>query len=704
MKTLLQNDMLDDGLLYDASEALSAAAALDRAARTEGTDAAGSSATSYTLSIGDTFAGGLTSGDNDWVRVQLTAGQGYRFETSARTGTPAGDTVIELYNSSGTLIGSDDDSGTDTYSLLNFVASTSGTYYINVRGYNTSYTGGYTLTTATAPTLPVFTMDQIAAQLTNGYWEDTGRTARSFDVDAGDTLRVNISALTAEGQQLARWALDAWTSTSGLRFQVVTSGDVDITFDDNDSGAYATSSTSGSNILSSHVNISTDWLVNSGTTRDSYSLQTYIHEIGHALGLGHAGNYNGNATYGTDNHYLNDSWQATVMSYFSQDENTFVNASYAYIITPMLADILAIRALYGSTAIRGGNSTYSFQADLSRPMDVALTIVDTGGTDTLDLSWVAVNQTINLNSSTFSDVAGSVGNLGIARGTTIEIARGGSANDTIHGNSANNTLFGNNGNDRLNGNAGNDVLNGGNGNDTLNGGDGNDTLDGGAGTDTLNGGAGNDIYVLGSSSDAITDTGGTDRISSSVTRSLAGYATIENLSLTGTANINGAGNGLNNSISGNSGRNSLSGSSGNDTLRGNSGNDTLSGGSGNDHLFGGLGNDNITGGSGTDRFYFDTALNGSTNVDTIQDFSVVSDTIVLENSIFTAIGAVGTLASGAFRRNSTGLAGDPGDRIIYETDTGNLFYDANGTGSGGRVLFAHLDSGLQLTHQDFLIA
>lgn len=159
----------------------------------------------------------------------------------------------------------------------------------------------------------------------------------------------------------------------------------------------------------------------------------------------------------------------------------------------------------------------------------------------------------------------------------------------------------------------------------------------------------------------------------------------------------------NDSLYGNSGGNQLYGYRGNDILVGRSGNDLLSGYRGNDNLYGGLGNDRLIGGSGVDKFVFNTALNGSTNVDTIDDFSVISDLMVLENAIFTTIGALGTLAASAFRQNASGLAADASDRIIYETDTGNLFYDSNGNRSGGRTLVAHLDGGLAVTHQDFLI-
>ncbi|WP_242046150.1 MULTISPECIES: LamG-like jellyroll fold domain-containing protein [Calothrix] len=124
----------------------------------------------------------------------------------------------------------------------------------------------------------------------------------------------------------------------------------------------------------------------------------------------------------------------------------------------------------------------------------------------------------------------------------------------------------------------NDILNGGDGDDYLFGGAGNDTLNGGAGIDTLIGGLGNDIYIVDTTSDTITENAGegTDTIESSVTFSLANLPNIENLTLTGTSAINGAGSAANNVITGNSGNNTLNGGAGNDTLNGGNTNPFLS--------------------------------------------------------------------------------------------------------------------------------
>jgi Ca2+-binding RTX toxin-like protein len=156
-------------------------------------------------------------------------------------------------------------------------------------------------------------------------------------------------------------------------------------------------------------------------------------------------------------------------------------------------------------------------------------------------------------------------------------------------------IIGTDGADTLNGTDSDDRIYGLGGNDTLNGNAGNDLLDGGPGADTMNGGSGNDIYIVDNASDVTTEsssTGGNDTVLSSVTRTLG--SNFENLTLTGSAAINGTGNTLANVITGNEANNSLSGSSGNDTLYGMGGNDSLNGGTGADTMAGGAGDDTYT--------------------------------------------------------------------------------------------------------------
>ncbi|MBL0373889.1 M10 family metallopeptidase C-terminal domain-containing protein [Rhizobium sp. KVB221] len=233
--------------------------------------------------------------------------------------------------------------------------------------------------------------------------------------------------------------------------------------------------------------------------------------------------------------------------------------------------------------------------------------------------------------------------------------------------------------------------------------DGNDILDGGAGLDTLVGGLGNDTYVLSDGNDIVIDIGGIDTITSIISRSLADYSGIENLVLLGEASIAGTGNADRNVITGSAVNNKLYGLDGDDTLKGGNGNDVLVGGQGNDILYGGNGKDTLKGEAGVDIFVFDTKPWAAGNVDEIVGFNVADDTIWLENSIFTALGKAGKLMASAFHASAAGKAHDVNDRVIYETDTGNLFYDHNGHKRGGSVLVAHLDDHLSLSAKDFWI-
>ncbi|MFM8751042.1 calcium-binding protein [Rhabdaerophilum sp.] len=155
-----------------------------------------------------------------------------------------------------------------------------------------------------------------------------------------------------------------------------------------------------------------------------------------------------------------------------------------------------------------------------------------------------------------------------------------------------------------------DTIYGLGGDDVLNGGAGDDTLYGGAGNDTMYGGAGNDTYFVDDIGDKVIEKNGEgiDLVVSTISYTLG--ANLENLNLSGSADINGTGNSLNNRIDGNAGNNILNGGGGNDILSGLGGNDTLIGGVGNDKLYGGLGVDTLIGGSGNDM------LDGGDGMDT----------------------------------------------------------------------------------------
>jgi serralysin len=421
---------------------------------------AGSTSTSSSLSIQSAIRGWVnSSGDSDWYRVTLVAGHTYTFELDGFGQGAIQDPFLHLYNASGTEIASDDDSGPLAGSLLTFTASSTGTYYVAAAGYSTG-TGQYMLTMNEGTTAykPVVTVQDAADYLTNTYWEVTGATARHF---ASTTISFNIDGLTAARQTLALDAFQLWSEVCGISF-VQTHGAGNITIDDTTAGqAYTSSSVSGGIISSSVINIGADWYGGISSV-DSYTLQTFIHEIGHAIGLGHAGAYNGSATYGTDNVYANDTWQMSIMSYMAQ--SNYAGDSYRFDMTPMMADILAVQEMYGASSTRTGNTVYGFGStagfiyDFSQYTSApALTIYDSGGTDTLNVSGYSQDQLIDLRPGMFSNIGGLVGNVGIYTTTVIENAVGGSGNDTIIGNDANNTITGGAGNDTIDGGAGLDT-------------------------------------------------------------------------------------------------------------------------------------------------------------------------------------------------------------------------------------------------------
>lgn len=255
-------------------------------------------------------------------------------------------------------------------------------------------------------------------------------------------------------------------------------------------------------------------------------------------------------------------------------------------------------------------------------------------------------------------------------------------------------MFGLRGNDLIMAGTANDVLNGGSGNDELRGNSGNDTLIGGAGNDRLAGGAGADILEGGLGID-------TADYSTAPVEAKTGRGVQVNLA-NGKTNLSDANGdqliGIEN-LTGSAFNDNLTGNALANRLEGGSGNDALNGGTGADLIYGGIGNDILTGNvTGTtdgagDTFVFNTALNASTNVDSIRTFEANAlDKIALDLAVFASIagGTTAGLDASEFRSRNGGDAGDANDFIIYDPRTGNLFYDADGNGAVAKVLFANL--------------
>ena len=904
-------------------------------------DAPATSTTTYTVQNGDTVHGSMATGeDKDWFAITLTQGSTYEIYLNDLQGGQ-----LCLKNGEGETIHQGISVGNMTRLVYN--PASNETLYIEVSsGINEA--GSYRMRVERE--VPIGTLAELADYLEDGYWD-----AMKWDTSADKVITVNMEALLPEARELTKTAFQAWAAIMGLEFVYTTEEDANITMTskgDEAPGAYVWRSHEDPTLIQgAGINMPRSIFEDWGYTVGEFPFEALLHEIGHALGLGHGGAYNHIALWGVHNVFLIESKQATVMSYFDQDQNSLIPADTAYNVTPMPADVIAVQTMYGEPAgINEGNTRYGYRSNTGDYMDdywtrlttdtdvltnlikhlnfteesgrrgiiymefhdldgdgkedllmgghtkiaflrntgsngnikfeldtvndhgvndiaieyafvqpiladmdkdgkvdlivastngnsgperiqyfkqtesgfvedtennlfrnvqlnwaetlaigdldgdgwpeaitgdnddgliffwnreeneervlvratgnnnptagivikqglptpvladmdndgdldliigsahgrvfyyentgtdgevifvesekykigqirgdqltapavgdldgdgkpeiilgtaepvirwhkntgtlddpefepvslretTTVTIMDTGGVDTLDFRTDKTDQIINMDAEAASDIYGVRGSLVIGPSTIIERVVAGRGDDIVNGNSANNLVHGGGGHDRLYGKGGDDILYGNNGNDRLNGGAGADTLEGGTGSDTLTGGPGNDTASYSKSQAGVTvrlhsdqSSGGdaagdtfAGRVDITWTDA-AGVEHTENLpdieNLTGSAfDDTLAGDRRDNRLEGGAGNDTLYGGpgGGDDTLSADDGNDSLFGGEGNDTLQGGQGNDRLSGGAGQDVFVFVPG----TYEDTITDFTLGEDKIDL---------------------------------------------------------------------------
>lgn len=350
--------------------------------------------------------------------------------------------------------------------------------------------------------LPSWSYSQIFTQMSAGIWWTSPRISYGFAPDASvictnEGEGPGFSALTPAETAMATLAMSLWDDLITPDMFVTTDfGDCAIKFGMTSSGrdySHAYRPGNGSVWFNSGYDSGRDNLVS--PTVGLHGFESYIHEIGHAFGLRHMGNYNQTHSVGPSSY--EDSAVYSLMSYYGPNwpagEGQVAWADWVASDgvlycpqTPMLNDIKVIQDIYGAeTTTRTDNTVYGFNSTVSGASGAiydfrlnahpVLCLFDSGGKDTLDLSGFATASSINLAAGSFSSCDAMTNNISIAYGTDIEDAVGGSAADTLKGNALANDLRGNAGNDALAGQAGDDSLRGGSGNDVLDGGGGTDT-------------------------------------------------------------------------------------------------------------------------------------------------------------------------------------------------------------------------------------
>lgn len=537
----------------------------------------------------------------------------------------------------------------------------------------------------------------------------------SFEAKWGQTRAGTGGSLTVAFSPDSNWTdtekaafqatMDLWSAEANIKFTIIASvatADVQIarTTDKSAEGGitYLDTGNIGSSQLGQAISgsITIDTSVGGfGPIGSAFSIaggypwQTIEHELGHVLGLGHAGAYNDGTTTNSPQLTSYDNTAYSIMSY-----NEAPHYSGAFIwgssggyarspVTPMMLDIAAVQRIYG-TPVGGplsGGQVFGFNTNITTDIrqffdftvntKPVITLYDSGAGNTLDLSGFSVGSTVDLHAGAFSSVAGLVNNIGIALNTRIDTLIGGTAGDKVTGNDDGDVLMGGGSSDTITGGTGNDHIYGNMLSSTQGATDGADVIDTGGGSNYVNGNAGNDTITASSGSNRLYGGQGDDTIH------VSGH---------GINHLNG--NLGDDTLIVDGGNNDIHGGQGNDTIHPSAGNNASFGEVGNDVIWVGAGLDTMTGGPGSDLFVLSGAPNTNLSAwDEIVDFTHGTDKLQMGGSLPTVLHAANSFSdeasAAAYAHSVFGSATNEAAALQVGSDT-YLFYTI-GSGSDAVV-------------------
>ncbi|MFT7457933.1 MAG: serralysin [Planctomycetota bacterium] len=687
--------------------------------------------------------------DSDWFRVSLTTGQSYLFELTRTGGSGLVDPYLTLYDDTGDFIAFNDDSGGEQNSRLIFTAQNSGTFFLAAEDFDVG-TGTYA----------------ISASTTSGADDFAGNTSTSGIVSINGTVTSGEIEIDFDSDWFRVDLIGGQTYTFNL-IRSASNGLVDpflSLFDSN--GSFITFDDDSGGDLNSRLTFTAPNSEAFFLTAESFSVGTGAYTIAATTTTG-PDDFSGNPT--TAGSVIVDGvvTSGDIEAGYDSDwfgVNLVAGQSYTFNLTRTDSNGLSdpFLSLYDNSG-----AFIAFDDDSGGELNSRLIFTaQNSGTFFLgaeDFSTATGAYTVSASLG----LTGTSGDDKLKGSAADDIFDGGDGNDTLIGRGGNDILSGEDGNDKLKGGGGDDTLIGGDGNDLLISGKGVNILDGGEGSDLyrvqpnddlaaiyLDSGTGvSDVDILdatrvdnlllpgdftNSGLEAIVGAATGTKITgegSALTWDFSGIILIDIKLMKGSAaadiiigssdddKLKGSGgddflqggqgddrligNAGDDILLGDEGDDRLIGSGGSDFMEGGQGDDRLIGGSDDDFLNGNEGNDFLKGSNGFDVFIFDTAL-GTTNVDTVADFTIAEDFVFLDIDIFTTLTTLSGELLGVteFLINfgmPVGTEGTLATRIIYDADNGGLYYDANGNLAGGLEQFAGLDSGLELIAQDFFI-